>query len=500
MNTIRSLIRQAAAATALCALFGANAIAQAQAAPFDREWVKGRLIVQPRAGLPAAALDKVLKPFGGKARRLGGSDLHVVEFPAHMPETVALKRLATHPHLKFAQLDHVLTQGAVVNDPYAGSQWHLDKINAPIAWNESQGEGVVIAVLDTGITASHPDLAPNLVPGGNSFDGSSNTSESSYHGTTVSGVAAAVSNNGIGVAGTAGRARVMPIRVTGDNGRTTISVLAAGMVMAVDKGARVVNASWYPLFGWPAIQAAGHYIKSKNGLLIVCVGNTGADGFGEPEDSMVLVGATDQNDQLWPFSTRGPQVAISAPGVGIWTTWIDGGYSARSGTSYAAPIVAGVAAMMMASNPQLSSAHVEQLLYSTSVDLGPPGRDEYFGHGRVDAAAAVRAARAFNGVDATPPTVSIILPSTGNVIGGVALVDVVARDNLWVARVDLLVDGVVIASSSQAPYWFGWDSSTVANGRVQLTAVATDSSGNTKTSSTISLTVSNTAPPEETQP
>ncbi len=500
MTTTRSMIRQAASAALLSALLCAGASAWAQAAPAAREWVKGRLIVQPRAGLPAAAFAKVLKPFGGRARRLGGSDLHVVDFPAHMPETVALKLLAKHPHLKFAQLDHVLEAGAVVNDPYAGSQWHLDKINAPIAWNDNQGEGVVIAVLDTGITASHPDLAANLVPGFNSFDGSSNVSESSYHGTTVSGVAAAVSNNGIGVAGTAGRARVMPVRVTGDNGRTTIAILAAGMVMAADKGARVVNASWYPIFGWPAIRAAGQYIKSKNGLLVICVGNTGSDGFGEPEDAMVVVGATDANDQLWQFSTRGPQVAVSAPGVGIWTTWIDGGYSARSGTSYAAPMVAGVVAMMMASNPRLPAAQIEQLLYSTSVDLGPQGRDDYFGHGRVDAAAAVRAARAFNGVDATPPTVSIILPSTGAAIGGLALVDVVARDNLWVSRVDLLVNGVVIESSTQAPFMFAWDSSTVANGRVQLTAVATDSAGNTKTSSTISLTVYNAPQPEEIQP
>src|SRR5215471_6849149 len=165
-------------------------------------YVKGRVLVQPRAGLSDDQFDKILRQHGGrrasKSQQLG---VHVIELPATANEQAVVNALRSNPHIKFAELDRAAPPNLTVNDQYFPNEWHLTKNGAPTAWGTATGSGVIIAILDSGVDGSHPDLIANLVPGWNFYDNNSNTSDVQGHGTGVAGIAAAVGNDTIGVAG-----------------------------------------------------------------------------------------------------------------------------------------------------------------------------------------------------------------------------------------------------------------------------------------------------------
>lgn len=461
------------------------------AAAEPAEWAAGRLLVMPRAGLSAVEFARVLKPHGGVAKRLGGSDLHVVQLPPQMSERTVQRLLARHPLLKFAELDYKVRPALAANDPYAGSEWHLGVTATDAAWSTATGQGVTIAILDSGVLATHADLQANLVPGYNSYDGSSTTTDVTGHGTTVAGVAGAALNNAVGVAGIAGHAKVMPIRITDSAGTAYYSTIASGVIHAADRGVRVVNCSYGFLFKNASVQSAGNYLKSKGGLLVVSAGNNGVDEAAADTTAMITVSATGTNDLRTSWSSYGQMVDIAAPGAGIWTTTRAGGYSAANGTSFASPLVAGVVALMMSANGSLAPSQIESLLFSTAVDLGTAGKDIYYGHGRVDADAAVRAAAAATAVDGQAPAAGVLSPAGGSTVSGTVAVDVAATDNVGVARVDLIVNGKVVASDSVSPYQFAWSSTGVANGSATLAARAYDTAGNVGASSSVGITVAN---------
>jgi thermitase len=491
--------RLAACTAAVMALFGAQP-ALAQNAAVQGEWAKGRLIVMQRAGLPAAEMAKALKPFAGKSRRMGNSDLHVVELPATASETAVMAQLQRNPHFRFVELDRKVPAAMTSNDPYAGNQWHLPVTRTPAAWDSALGAGVTIAVLDGGVLASHPDLQANVLPGYNAWDGGTVTTDINNHGTAVAGTAAAVLNNGTGVSGVAGAAKILPIRITDYNGTAWYSTIANGVIHAADRGVRVVNCSYVFLWGNASVQSAGNYLKSKGGLLIVSAGNNGVNENSPATSSMISVSATDGSDNLAGWSSYGNMVSVAAPGVGIWTTASNGGYESASGTSFAAPVVAGVVALMMSANPNLSSAQIESLLFSSATDLGAAGRDIYFGYGRVNSEAAVRAARDASAADTQKPSVAITSPGNGTTASGLVPVDVAANDNVGVTRVELRVNGSVVASDSVAPFQFSWDSSSAGGTSVTLTAVAYDAAGNSQASSGVALSTGSPTPADTTPP
>ncbi|MET0519838.1 MAG: S8 family serine peptidase [Burkholderiaceae bacterium] len=445
----------------------------------------------PRAGLSEKELGKILAVHGGKGRRLGQSNLFVVDLPGTASETAVAALLSHHPHLKFAELDRRIAPALAVSDPYMGSEWHLGKIGADTAWDTSQGAGSTIAILDTGIDGSHPDLAARMVPGWNIYDNNADTSDVNGHGTAVAGAAAASSNNALGVAAVAGQARLMPIRIADANAYAYWSTVAQGLTWAADHGAKVANISYGGVSGSLTVQNAAQYMKNKGGLVVAAAGNNGIDEGIAPTSTMITVSATDSNDVRTSWSSYGSFVSISAPGQDIWTTTRGGGYQAWWGTSLSSPVVAGVLALMMSAKPSLDATQQEGLLYSTALDLGPAGRDPYYGYGRVNAAAAVRAAAAATPpADTQPPSVSITSPTGGSTSGWVA-VNASASDNVGVARVELRVNGSTVATDSSAPYAFSWDSSTVPNGMANLVAVAFDAAGNAASSATVSINVAN---------
>jgi thermitase len=465
----------------------------------QKDFARGRILVEARPGLSNTELDKILKAQGGKRRKLGQSNVYIVDLAANASETAVVERLRHNPHLKFVELDRRIKASMAVNDPYLGSEWHLSKIGAAAAWDVSEGAGITIAILDSGVDTTHPDLAPNLVAGFNFFDNNTDVSDVCGHGTAVAGTAAAASNNGAGVAGMAGHAKIMPVRIAGIDAAgcfSYYSTIASGLTYAADHGARIANISYGDLTSSAAVASAADYMKSKGGLVFVSAGNTGTDQGAPVSNSMIVVSATDSNDSRANWSSYGSFVALSAPGAGIWTTSRGGIYQAWSGTSFSSPLAAGVAAVMMTANPALGAAQVESLMYSSSVDLGTTGRDPQFGFGRVDAAAGAQAAAsAVVVVDTQAPSVAITAPMGSSSVLGVVAVDASASDDVGVARVELQVNGTTVATDTAAPFGFSWDSTGVANGMANLVAVAYDAAGNRGQSATVAVNVANPVPP-----
>ena len=235
-------------------------------------WAEGRILVLPHAGLPEKELAKIVGEHGGKARKIGQSDLYIVDLPGHGSEKAVAARLAHHPHLKFAELDYLVEPDFMPNDPQYGSAWHLPKIGASSAWDSSQGSGVTIAILDSGVDGRHPDLSSRMVAGWNFYDNNSITSDVFGHGTKVAGTASAITNNAVGVSGVAGQSKIMPVRVSGTNGSAYISTIAKGLTWAADNRARVANVSFNGVAGSASIQNASQYMKNKGGLVVVAAG------------------------------------------------------------------------------------------------------------------------------------------------------------------------------------------------------------------------------------
>lgn len=454
-------------------------------------WAKGRLLIAPRAGLSAAEFENVLKPHNGKSKtHLKKLNTHIIELPEGADEVAVMRELKKDNRLKYVELDMAITPSASVTDPYYSYSWALPKIQAPSSWDGANGSGVTIAILDTGIDATHPDLAPNIVPGWNFYDNNSNTSDIIGHGTKVAGTAAMAANNSSGSAGVAWGAKIMPIRISSPDGFATWSIVAQGINWAADNGARVVNVSFDNLSGSSTVQSAAQYMRSKGGVVVVAAGNSGGLVNIAANDSMLSVAATDSNDQRASFSSYGNYVDIAAPGVDIFAPSVGGNYSINWGTSFASPIVAATAALMISANNNLSPTDIDQILKSTALDLGTAGYDIYYGAGRVDAAKAVAAAQSTikTNLDTQAPAILITSPTGGTVSNSVP-VDVSYSDNVGVTSVDLYVNGQKYTTDSTAPFAFAWDTSTLPGGTYTLVAYAHDAAGNSGVSPTVSVTI-----------
>ena len=253
------------------------------------------------------------------------------------------------------------------------------------------------------MTATHPDLASKMVPGRNIYNNNSDTSDIGGHGTAVAGTAAASSNNADGVASVAWGCKIMPIRVTDLSGYATFSAMASGLQWAADHGARVANLS-FNASDSSTVKSAAQYFQNKGGVVAVASGNQATFNSAADNAYVLTVGATDANDVLASFSNTGNNIDLTAPGTNIRTTAKGGGYVSTAGTSVSAPIVAGVAALVMSANPSLTPMQVQDILKQSADDLGATGWDANYGRGRVNAARAVSLAQGGGTTDTTSPT------------------------------------------------------------------------------------------------
>jgi subtilisin family serine protease len=287
--------------------------------------------------------------------------------------------------------------GTTGGDPYRSQQWALDDLGAENAWGTSTGDGVDIAVVDTGVTGSHPDFAGRICSGV-AYLGSTGaaqlgqgTTDGNGHGTHVAGIAAAGSGDGVGIAGVAPSARLIPVRVLDAQGHGSSSDVARGITWAVDHGAEVVNLS----LGGPhsvAVDTAVAYAESHGVVVVAAAGNdgpTGAANYPAALDTPIAVASYDQGGEISWFSTAGGYVDVAAPGSGIVSTYKDGRWTYMSGTSMATPHVTGTVALLLAHEPALRPAQVRARVTATAVDTGPIGHDSSFGWGWLDPVAAL---------------------------------------------------------------------------------------------------------------
>ncbi|WKJ89431.1 S8 family serine peptidase [Methylomonas montana] len=456
-----------------------------------KTWKAGQILVQPKAGLPAAEFEKIVKGHQGKvAEKIGNLPVHIISVPDHAEEAV-VRALSKNPHIEFAELDMDHEMSTTPNDPLFGSAWHLPKIQVPTAWDVANAAGITIAILDTGVEASHPDLANQMVPGVNAVDSGADTSDIESHGTQVAGSAAAAFNNGVGVAGIAGNAKIMPVRITNrTDGVASTSDITRGLNWAADNGADVANIS-YAVSGSSSVTTAAQYMRGKGGVVVVAAGNSGIDPGYADNQYMITVSATGGDDVKAGWSNYGAVVDVAAPGVSIQTTSVGGSYAAVSGTSFASPVTAGVVALIQSANLKLTPDQVEKVLESSADKVSGVDFDPNYGYGRINAAAAVQLAINTTAVDSQAPTASITSPSGGSVVSGIASVAVNAADNVAVSQVSLFANGKLVGTDTTAPYQFSWDTGAVANGNVSLTATATDAAGNNGSAASVTVSVQN---------
>src|SRR4051794_26797536 len=352
--------------------------------PATAQAAEGDIIVQRAPGLDSAERAGL--------RADAGVEL-VQTLPLERTEVVsaadpgrALAELRADDDVVYAEPDVPMRATLLMGDPFFGSQWALHNtghnivqpgtagadIDATDAWDQTQGPGVTVAVVDTGINANHTDLRTQTVPGWDFVDDDGTPQDGNGHGTHVSGTIAASAENHVGVVGVAPEAKILPLRALGNDGSGYASDIAAAFAYAGDHGARVVNASLGGEYSRTIENAdAGH----PNTLYVVAAGNDSADSDTRsdalpcalPEANVVCVGATDNRDEIASFSNYGDaSVDLFAPGVSINSSWntSTSAYKYLSGTSMASPHVAGAAALALSVRPDASTSFLRYALLS----------------------------------------------------------------------------------------------------------------------------------------
>jgi type VII secretion-associated serine protease mycosin len=281
---------------------------------------------------------------------------------------------------------------ALPNDQFYGYEPYLGPLHMPEAWGTTKGTGTVIAVLDTGVNAV-PDLAGRVLPGIDIVNSDSNPADDNGHGTMVAGVAAATIGNAVGIAGVAGDAKILPVKVLDATGAGDDPDIAAGITWATDHGANVINLSLGGYGDSPVLDSALAYAAAHNVVVVAAAGNdaTNEPSYPAATPSVVAVSATDKNGRLAFFSNYGDYIDVAAPGFNVIGPdyAVSNQYDVESGTSFSSPMVAGVAALVHTAKPSLTAAQIADAISNTASDAGPDGRDQYFGAGVVNAWAAL---------------------------------------------------------------------------------------------------------------
>ncbi len=412
------------------------------------------------------------------------------------------ERLRRLPFVRYVELDPI-DAVHIADDTL---EYGVDNIDAEVVWGGSQGAttvtpgqggaGARVAVLDTGIDCGHEDLAGGCVYGAN-FSGAAQPFDDHGHGTHVAGIIGARAN-GVGTIGVAPESTVYAVKVLAANGSGALSWVAAGIDWAVANGMDVVNMSLSASVTSQALNDAVAAAQAAGVVVVAAAGNTGCCntvGYPAKLPGVLAVGAVDAADVIASFSSTGPEVDVSAPGVAVRAPVPTGtcavcdpsGYRVLSGTSMAAPHVAGLAALLMSRGHEAWAART--MIETSARDLGAPGHDPLYGHGRVDAVAAVNADPGDPPPPPPPPppfdnvAPSVVITSPPNWVtvrkGTVVPILASASDNVGVNRVEFYVDGVLRCVDTTAPFGCNWTVGTQRGLLIYfLEALAWDAAGN----------------------
>ncbi|MBY6087189.1 S8 family peptidase [Priestia flexa] len=291
--------------------------------------------------------------------------------------------------VEYAEANYVFEASYIPNDPFYSFQYGPQKVSAPSAWDVTQSNaGIRIAILDTGVQPNHPDLASKLVPGYNFIDNNTDTNDFNGHGTHVAGIAAATTNNGAGIAGMAPLASIQPVKVLSNSGSGLLSQVADGIIYAVNQGVQVINLSLGSPQDTITLEGAVNYAASQGVVVIGAAGNNGSNALTYPAAyaNVIAVASTTSSDQRSVFSNFGTWVQVAAPGSSILSTYPTSTYSYLSGTSMAAPHVAGLAALLAAQGR--SASQIRTVIQNTCDPIIGTGTNWVYG--RINADRAVR--------------------------------------------------------------------------------------------------------------
>ncbi len=389
----------------------------------------GRLLVRFRDVAPEGMRQAVLAQAGVSVERtLASLGVQVVMVPPGQELAIA-KQLKRNLTVQYAEPDYLyrtFDAAAIPDDPYyASDQWNLPQINAPAAWDITTGAtDVIIAVTDTGVDLGHPDLSAKVVAGYDFVNDDSDPQDDEGHGSHVAGIAAASTNNGVGVTGVSWGAKIMPVKVLDNGGSGYVSDIVEGMQWAADHGAKIINMSMGGSSPSTPLQDAVNYVYAHGLIVVAAAGNSYQEGnptsYPAAFPHVIAVAASDDQDGHASYSNTGGYIDVAAPGGDptgsddanprhwIMSTYWRGAaaaggaapqaaYERHAGTSMAAPHVAGLAALVWSRHPEWTNDQVEWAIESTAYDAGEEGWDEVFGYGRIDARAAVA-------LGALPPT------------------------------------------------------------------------------------------------
>ncbi len=430
-NTIQRLVLVGLSFCILCslALYGVGVSAGAPQPPLDSAtrlpakqppaFKAGQILVAFKPGAALNERQTILETRSLRVlKQIEALGVSVLAVPAGRERSM-VDELGRLPAVRYAELNYLMQASGTPNDPSFGQQWNMNAINGPAAWDVSTGSiSTTIAILDTGIDLTHPDLQDKIVAGYDFVNNDATAQDDEGHGTHCAGIAAASSNNGVGVAGVNWQARLMPVKVLDNEGSGTYADVAEGLHWAADHGATVISMSFGGSGESQTLREAVDYAYGRGALMAAAAGNEYQEGnpvtYPAALEHVIGVAATTiSNWHAW-YSNTGYYVDIAAPGgeagnAVLSTLWTSSGhsYGRLAGTSMAAPHVAGLAALIKAVNPALTPAQIEWVMEYTAADLGDRGRDDVFGWGRINALAAVNAA---TDPQPTPtPTVSTCL-------------------------------------------------------------------------------------------
>ncbi len=365
------------------------------------EYVSNELLLKFPKETKADDIKKIIESINGEIISKDDDPLTKIGYyNIRVPEGTDIESLAKslveQQGVKVAEPNFVVRSKSVVpNDPLFSYQWGLDAIEAPKAWEIQRGEpSISVAILDTGVDTTHPDLAGVVIRGWDFIANNDETMDEHGHGTAMAGIVAATMNNEEGIAGVASGTRILPVRVLDSTGMGTYIDVARGLIYAADQGVQVINLSFGGYGYSNALGDAVEYAHSSGAVLVAAGGNedTNEPIYPAAYPNVIAVSALAQADEIWQSSNQGSYIKLAAPGYDVIAPTPDQGYASFIGTSSAGAHVAGVAALSLSKNSDFSNTQIEQILYRTADDLGEKGWDQYFGNGRVNAAKALEVA------------------------------------------------------------------------------------------------------------
>jgi subtilisin family serine protease len=469
------------------------------------EMAAEQIIIRYKADVDKAALRQQVSALNAVEKaEIPNLRMKVLKVPKQAREAI-IRQLQADPRVEFAEPDGVV-EGILTtpNDPELALQWGVPQSTIDLMWDKGRGsDTMTVAVLDSGINASHPDLAGKIATGAKDFINNDSVPEdTSGHGTVVASQIVAKSNNGIGVAGVCWSCKVLPVKVIGANNLATWSAVVQGIDYAASKGAKVINMSFGVVTQVDSLKVAVDDAAAKGILLVAGSANKAEDAAGVIPASypnVMAVSATNPADELAHYSNFGTVVDIAAPGAARGASHNSDGYTFMHGTSMAAPYVAGIAAVLWSAFPNATAAQIRSAMTSTA-DTCCAGK---ISGGRVNAMKAYHKLAGTNPAETTKPVANIVAPTEGlSASGNRIAVSGISSDDVGIATT---ITGIIGKEYNDARADLGTQAGSLhditkhADGPLRAVVTAIDTSGN-MTRVTRNFTMNNTNPVDKTPP